>query len=250
MVDWGGDRSESGFRHSLENDESPLSLDMSGDSRTLLVALGGVGRHVSMPPFEFFKATGAIPCKRLFVRDVHQAWYHMGLPGYGASFTSVADALRELIAGHDVERLVLAGASAGGYAALAFGSLLGADVVLCFAPQSTVDLDELHAIGDYRYDSRLREVSAAGLIDPDWIDLRGALPRARVAKTRYDVYFADQVRPDRLHAERLIGLQGLRLYRFGRGNHNVARMMRQTGALDKVLQRALLGQDQGQVAAS
>jgi len=228
-----------GFQRELEDGELPLSLDMDSDSRTLLIALGGIGRNVSMPPFEFFKATGGIPCKRLFVRDVNQAWYQMGLPGYGTSFTSASDTLRELVAGHDVDRLVLAGASAGGYAAMAFGTLLGADLVLCFAPQSTVDLDELHAIGDHRYDERLGEVTAAGVIDPDWIDLRAALPAHRVANTRYHVYFADRVRPDRLHAERLIGVEGMRLYRFGRGNHNIARMMRETGALDKVLQRAL-----------
>ena len=54
--------------------------------------------------------------------------------------------------------------------------------------------------------------------------------------------------PDRLHAERLIGLEGLRLYRFGRGGHNIARMLRETGALDKVLQRALIAP--GQLAAN
>jgi hypothetical protein len=235
----GDGRVDGGFRKELEDGELPLSLDMASDSRTLLIALGGIGRNVSMPPFEFFKATGGIPCKRLFVRDVNQAWYQMGLPGYGTSFTSVSDTLRELVAGHDVDRLVLAGASAGGYAAMAFGTMLGADLVLCFAPQSTVDLGELHAIGDRRYDERLGEVAAAGVIDPDWIDLRAALPTHRVVNTRYHVYFADRVRPDRLHAERLVGVEGVRLYRFGRGNHNIARMMRETGALDKVLQRAL-----------
>jgi hypothetical protein len=236
----GGDAATSGFRQALEQDELPLSLDMQSDSRTLLIALGGIGRNVSMPPFEFFKATGSIPCKRLFVRDVNQAWYQMGLPGHGSDFTSVADTLRELIAGHDVDRLVLAGASAGGYAAMAFGTLLGADLALCFAPQSTVDLDKLHAIGDRRYDARLGEVTAAGVVDADWIDLRSALPAARVADTRYDIYFADRVAPDRLHAERLVGVEGVRLYRFGRGNHNIAGTMRRSGALDKVLQRALV----------
>jgi hypothetical protein len=241
-------RPDRGFQRALEDVELPLSLDMGSDSRTLLIALGGIGRRVSMLPSEFFKATGGIPCKRLFVRDVKQAWYQMGLPGYGTSFVSVADALRAQIAGHDVERLVLAGASAGGYAALAFGSLLGADLVLCFAPQTTVDLAELHAIGDHRYDDRLGEVTAAGVIDANWVDLRGALAAARVAHTTYQIYFAEQVAADRLHAERLLGIEGVRLYRFGKGNHNVARMMRESGALEKVLQRALVAP--GQLASS
>ena len=35
----------------------------------------------------------------------------------------------------DVERLVMIGSSAGGYAALAFGALLQADLVLSFSPR-------------------------------------------------------------------------------------------------------------------
>jgi len=232
--------SDERFRQALDDRELPVSLDMDSDSRTLLVALGGQRLRIGMPPFEFFRSTGNIPCKRLFVRDVNQSWYQMGLPGYARNFVGVADALRELIAEYDVERLVLAGASSGGYAALAFGTLLGADLVLGFAPQSTVDLDKLHEIGDHRYDDRLREVTAAGVIDPDWIDLRGQLQAARIADTRYHIYFAESLRPDRLHAERLRGLEGLRLYRFGKGDHNIARMMRATGALDRVLQQALV----------
>lgn len=236
----GSGRVDAGFRQALEDNDLPLSLDMKSDSRTLLVALGGLGRKVGMPPVEFFRATGKIPCKRLFVRDVNQAWYQMGLPGCGTNFLGVSAALRELIAEHDVDRLVLAGASSGGYAALAFGTLLGADLVLGFAPQSTVDLDKLHEIGDHRYDERLREVAAAGVIDPNWTDLRGQLQAARIADTRYQIYFANSVAPDRLHAERLLGLEGLRLYRFGKGGHTIALTMRESGALNKVLWQALV----------
>lgn len=227
------------FRSALKQEEQPLIADMDSDSRTLLVALGGVAMGVSMPPFEFFRMARDIPCKRLFVRDIRQAWYHMGLPGQGADFTSVAGALREQIARYDVERLVLAGASAGGYGALAFGTLLGADLVLCFAPQTVIDLDQMHELGDHRYDERLGEVGAAGAFDRGWLDLRSALPAARVADTRYHVFFAEQVRVDRLHAERLRGLAGVQLYRIGRGDHRIARTLRRSGALDRVLQSAI-----------
>ncbi len=139
---------------------------------------------------------------------------------------------------------MLAGASGGGYAALAFGTLLGADLVLCFAPQTTIELSKLHAMDDHRYDRRLGEITEAGVIDPEWSDLSAPLGPARIADTRYHVFFADSLVQDRLHAERLRGLPGLRLYRFGRGGHNIARVMRETGALEKVLQRALLAPQQ------
>src|SRR5271166_7076021 len=99
------------FKQTVDDPKMPLSLDMGRDSSTLLVAFGGMAGQLGMPPFEFFKATGEIPVKRLFVRDLHQAWYHRGIPGYGSSLEGAAAALGELIAAHDVERLVVAGNS-------------------------------------------------------------------------------------------------------------------------------------------
>src|ERR1700694_1066201 len=93
------------FRESLGDPEVPLSLEMDGESRTLLVAFGGIVGWMGMPPLWFFSLAGAIPVKRLFVRDLHQAWYHRGMPGHGLSLTSVADSLGQLIAGRGVERL-------------------------------------------------------------------------------------------------------------------------------------------------
>jgi pimeloyl-ACP methyl ester carboxylesterase len=227
------------FRQGIEDPNVPLSLDMERDSSTLLVAFGGMRGQLGMPPFEFFKATGAIPVKRLFVRDLRQAWYHRGIPGHGSSIEGVAESLGELVARHGVERLVVAGNSAGGYAALLFGSLLGADAVLCFAPQTVIELDVLAEMDDHRWDEQLEELLAAGDLDPRWTDLRRALPGARRGATRYELYFDHSFTTDRLHAERLAGLEGVRLHRFDGGAHGIAREMRETGELQRVLQEAL-----------
>jgi pimeloyl-ACP methyl ester carboxylesterase len=234
------------FPKSLGDPEVPLSLELDSESPTLLIAFGGMLGRIGMPPFEFFSLAGGIPVKRLFVRDLHQAWYHRGMPGYGTTLMSVAESLRELISEQGVERLVVAGNSAGGYAALVFGTLLDADVVLCFAPQTVLDLDVLASIGDHRWDDRLRPLVQAGALDPGWIDLGAALPRAARGDTRYEVYVDASLSVDRQHAERLLGLQNLRVYRFGRGRHHVVRALRDSGALKLILQRALnepVGQD-------
>jgi pimeloyl-ACP methyl ester carboxylesterase len=216
-----------------------VSLDMDGESRTLLIAFGGMSGSIGMPPFEFFSLTGDIPVKRLFVRDLRQSWYHRGMPGHGDSLLAVAESLAALIEAHDVDRLVVAGNSAGGYAALVYGTLLGADVVLCFAPQTILDLDILASMGDHRWDSHLRPLVAAGKLDSRWTDLRSALPQARRADTDYRVFFDESLSTDRQHAERLRGVDGVRLYRFGRGRHHLVRSLRDSGALARILQSAL-----------
>jgi hypothetical protein len=228
------------FRQAVEDPSVPLSFDLGHDSRTLIVAFGGMAGQLGMPPFEFFKATGDIPVKRLFVRDLHQAWYHRGIPGYGSTLESTATALGELLADHDVERLVVTGNSAGGYAALAFGTLLGADTVLCFAPQTVLDLDLLDSWADHRWDDQLRRIAQDGALDRRWSDLRAVLPLMRRADTRYELYYDRTLECDRLHAERLTGLEGLALNPLEEGAHDVALMMRNSGELARVLHRVLL----------
>lgn len=234
------------FRRSLEDPQVPVSLDMGSDSRTLLVAFGGMHREMGIPPFEFFAATGQIPTKRLFVRDLKRSWYHRGIDGYGSSLTESAESLRELIGGYEVDRLVVVGSSAGGYAALAFGTLLEAHKVLSFGPQTVIDPDGIASIGDKRWDGPLRELMDEGVLDPRWTDLRDAIPRERTSDVRYEVYFSqNNTRPntgygrDRSHAERLAQVEGVRLYRFGRGGHMIARELRESGSLDKIIRRAV-----------
>lgn len=228
------------FRLALEDPHAPVSFDLDRASKTLLVAFGGMQGQLGMPPFEFFKASGDIPVKRLFVRDLRQAWYHRGLPGHGDRLEDVAAWLRELVAGNGVERLVMAGNSAGGYAALLFGALVEADVVLCFAPQTVIDLEVLAAMGDDRWDDQLRDLTATGVIEQRFADLSLALPRARTGATRFELYFDETFDADRQHAERLGSVEGVELHRLQGGAHSIARDMRESGQLDLVLQRALL----------
>jgi hypothetical protein len=232
-------RGSSSFERSLASEQRPLVADMRSDSPTLLIAFGGLSGRLGMPPFEFFKTTGELPVKRLFVRDLRQAWYHHGIPGYGDRIEAVGDSLRELISGQGVERLVVTGNSSGGYAAILFGSMLDADEVLCFSPQTILDAEGLAAVGDERWNKRLGEIAANGGLDPDWVDLRVVLPRVRRGGTLCKVYFNEAHDADRGHAERLRGLQGVRLYRFGGLDHYLVRSLRDSGALGQLLERAL-----------
>lgn len=227
------------FRREIEDPRVPLSLDMGHESSTLLIAFGGMAGELGVPPFEFFKSTGTIPVKRLFVRDLLQAWYHRGIPGHGETLQESAESLRALVTENGVGRLVVAGNSAGGYAALLFGTLLGADTVLCFSPQTVLDPDVLAEMDDHRWDEQLLSLLADGRLDPHWIDLRSVLPGLRNGRTRYEVYFDETFPSDRLHAERLDGIEGLQMHRMAHGGHDVVREMRDTGELERVLKTAI-----------
>jgi hypothetical protein len=232
-------RLRGGFARELEDPNTAIALDMRSRSKTLLIAFGGLRGNMGILPFEFFGATRDIPVKRLFVRDLRQAWYHLGMPGHGDSLMGVAGSLREMLTRHPVERLVVAGNSSGGYAAIVFGTLLEADSALCFAPQTTLDLGELAAIGDHRWDEYLEPLAERAALDPHWVDLSSALSAGPAVRTRYRVFFDDSLVVDRAHAERLAGLAGVSLYRFGHGKHRLVNSLRDRGVLQDLLRREL-----------
>jgi pimeloyl-ACP methyl ester carboxylesterase len=217
-----------------------VHFDSTAESSTLLIAFGGLRGRVDVPPFEFLSITGDFPVKRMYVRDLYQAWYHRGIPRQAKTLAGTADRLKELIDSHDVERLVTIGNSSGGYAALAFGALLGADTALAFAPQTTLDPDEMAAMGDRRWEEHLRGLREGGKLDAQWMDLREALPHALRDGTSMHVYFNDRLEVDRLHAERLRDVAGVRLFRFGHASgHYLVNTLRDNGSLERTLRRAV-----------
>ncbi len=226
-------------RRSFGDPGLALSADMESESRTLLITFGGMKSMAGIASFEFVALTNSMPVKRLFVRDPRQSWYHRGMPKHGSSLANVVDALRSFLAAHEVDRLVTVGNSAGGYAALVFGTLLGADAVLSFSPQTVLDGALLAEMGDHRWDDLLAPLVRNNALESHWTDLRDALPSARCADTSYRVFYDETVPGDRAHAENLRGIEGLRLYRFGHGGHTLARCLRDCGALERILRSAL-----------
>jgi len=227
------------FRRSVRGEGVAVSLDTEADSRTLLLTFGGMKSTAGLVAFEFVALTADMPVKKMFVRDPRQSWYHRGLPSQGNTLESIAELLQKIVGEQEVERLVTVGSSAGGYAALAFGALLGADRVLAFGPQTTLDREVLAAMNDHRWDYLLEPLWDKGALEESWIDLSTALPRALNGSTRCSVFFDETVPGDSEHGERLAGINGVRLYRFGRGGHTLSRHLRDQGALDRLLRQAL-----------
>lgn len=229
------------FRRDLEDPEVCVAMDIKDGARTMLIAFGGMRGALGMPPFEFLRVTGRLRTSRVFVRDLAQAWYHRGVPGLGSTIDDAAAGIRTVLESCPPKRLVVTGTSAGGYAALVFGTLLGADIVLSIVPQTVVDGELLHAMDDHRCDRQLERLIADGALDPRWSDLRRDLPRAKRRDTRCEVYFDPDHELDRLHAERLANVPGVQLNHAHGGHGEVARNLRDSGELQRILAASLRG---------
>ena len=103
----------------------------------LIVTFGGCMSKVGrIPPFEFLNTlTKWFPdFDKKFYIDLHQCWYHKGIQGISTNIAETKTYLEGIINGY--KKVLFIGNSAGGYAAILFGSLLHVQSVLAFVPQT------------------------------------------------------------------------------------------------------------------
>jgi hypothetical protein len=205
-------------------------------SSTVLVACGGLARQVGMPPFEFFNLVSGFPVTKLFIRDLDAAFYHRGVRGLGTSIPEVAAAVRDLVSG--AQRLVVVGASAGGYGAIVFGSLLSADAVMAFAPITFLSSRLRRRHRDTRWAEEVATAHASPGLARQYLDLRKAL-RSREGATRIDLYYPARNRLDTCHAQHLRRVRVVTLHPIPSRQHGVIRELRDDGTLRRLLLEAL-----------
>lgn len=211
--------------------------DFSPDAGVLLVLFGGIAGGVSMPVYEFFRVTEGYPAKRLFLRDPRRSWYLRGLPGLGDDAAALEAALAETVRQSGCSRVVMAGASAGGFAALRFGSRLHATRVLAFSPQTYIDAARRAATGDDRWHDQITILH--GALGPDAPGFDVTTDIASSNGTRFDVHVSTDDDLDLGHARRLAGLAGVSIHEHEGGGHKLVKWLRDTGKLAPVLAEAL-----------
>jgi hypothetical protein len=228
------------FETLVASPHTHVALDLHIPSETLLILFGGIAGGVSMPVFEFFRVTIGYPAKKAFLRDPRRGWYLLGIPGVGDSASAVKTYLDSVIAQAGATRIVMAGASAGGFAAILFGSWCSAHEVVAFSPQSFVDAENRNLAGDDRWPEQIAALHAAtnGTTAP--LDLRLILPRS-ARTTRYQIHVSNDDMLDLLHAGRLADRGGVEIVTHDRGGHRLVKTLRDRGLLEPLLLNVLSG---------
>ena len=108
------------------------------DSDTAIVAFSARGTGSSR--FHFFNIDEHLPGPaKLLLRDPSDRWYNAGLPGVGETVEEIADHIRGMLEELGVKRVITLGSSMGGYGAILFGCLIGAERTIALAPQTLLD---------------------------------------------------------------------------------------------------------------
>ena len=87
--------------------------------------------------FEWYKCRIANTHKHIFIRDVFKQWYLAGINAEISNIDEMIEWLKDET--KDYSRIVTVGSSAGAFAAILLGSVLGASRVLAFNPQFVLD---------------------------------------------------------------------------------------------------------------
>ena len=209
--------------------------DFSARSDTLLVAFGGINGGMGMPPFEFFSLASSLSVKRIFIRDVAQAWYQNGVRGLGEDIPSTVAHLAKEIRTAEASHVVFTGSSAGGYAAILFGHLLDVDLVITFSPRTILSNSGRRNLHDKRFRARLDAVCKDSKT-PWFFDLPDVI---EVPGPEIHIHYARWHRLDRLCARGMRDVPGVIVHPHRSKSHGLVRQLRDRGVLGPLLIEAL-----------
>ena len=218
-------------------------VDFEPDSSTLAVAFASLaGRWGGIPTFEFMKSLSALQVKQAFVRDTRSLWYQCGIAGAGSTVDELAAGLSDLVQVAGVSRVVFLGASAGGYAAILFATLVPVQEALVFGPQTFLEPERRAAVGDTRWPNVTREV--ASCLDSRYADLRRVLERSQPdACPQVTLHYAADSALDALHAKHLADLPSVELVAHPSAAHGLPSHLKRIGQLQTIISSRVRGPD-------
>ena len=113
------------------------------NNNKLIVCFGGMSLKMGgILPFEFLNYLSSIyiKCDLLFYIDKHQCWYHKGIQGITNNIDETVLYFNTIIKAGNYKNIIFMGISAGGYAAILFGSLCKhVNNVITFIPQTILN---------------------------------------------------------------------------------------------------------------
>ena len=120
--------------HFIKKNESyPVLITFQGFSRSVLL------NNKNLLPFYMLNSLTAtqLDINIIFVKDIEQCWYLTGYNGNSSHNDFYTDIKKIINDNFKKSKIITIGQSAGGFGALLFGTLLNADKIITFVPQTT-----------------------------------------------------------------------------------------------------------------
>lgn len=207
--------------------EVSIHFELASSSQVLLIIFASRNDIRANIQFQFRNLLSQVDIKKIFVRDVHDAWYSKGLKNIVDSIEGIAEYLNERIERIKPKKLVTLGSSSGGYAALLFGCLLNADQSIAFSPQTKIPRPRPFPDEDLLVDCDSKYFD---LHDLEW----------ETVKTKFQIHYSEDYIPDKDAAIRMEKLANFSLCGYQAGKlHNIAGWLKNQGKLESILLEAI-----------
>ena len=222
------------------DDNVSVLRDYSGPGDVLLVSFSGLKRNPhKVPGFSLRGTLTGLPAKKLYLRDLNKAWFLRGLCGVTSGVEDTVSFLRSEVEAVGARRVIMTGYSLGGFAALLYGTMMGANEVHAISPQTFISFWRRFRCGDRRWQRYVLPLHFGS--HRRFHDLR-PLFAGEAAGTQLHIYFAGDSRLDTLHAQHLQTFPQVTLHEHAKGAHRLVSLLRQSGELRAILERAVAGE--------
>ena len=210
------------------DDESDVVIARGGRPAAVVVFTGLADRMV-MPLPLFDRYLAELDLSAIYLRDRNRIGYFNGVKSLGDYSDSVRG-LKKIIADLGAERVHTVGNSAGGIGALTFGIDLNAAQIVGFS--APISITRAAANMDRR--TQVFAERLLGGVPESRRDLRARL-MARTDGGQTHLFYGSDMPEDRMHAQTLIGVDGVTLYPLpGLAGHGALFRLAQNGDLRKL----------------
>ena len=209
-----------------------ISIDLN-NHENLIVSFGGIAHGLGIPVYEFYKTIRWLKFDKVFIRDLNQAWYHKGVEESINNIDKLHQFLLELLNEREYKRTCFIGNSMGGYAALLFGNLVGADYVLAFSPQTFIDSRNRILNLDFRWSRQLFKIKR-----PHKSPFDLAKFDFDSCKTRSKIFYGSDSRLDAIHAKKLRPFKNIDVMEYKGQGHHLVKGLRESGELEGIIKEA------------
>ena len=202
--------------------------------------------------FDFFGRTKKLEKRfnvqfnRILLRDLFNSWYHKGIPGWVVMWTRSPFHCAPDSTPSGRTRVITIGQSMGGYAAIMYGMLLGADRIVAFGPLSHLNPDEAVRLGDRDFLPVMRslQLDRPRSVCTDLVQLGREVDYQGELHVIFGTHpgHKDGVSSnfDAVHALRLAQLPNTLLEPYPESDHPVAHWLVDNAKMDDLLARLLI----------
>ena len=212
----------------VKNSDDDYLIDADDKLKPLIITFGGISGGIYQPVFEFKRfLLNNVDCHFIFVKDTNQCWYHKGAIGLGDTIEDLKINLLNMIETINYSKIITIGGSMGGFAALLFGSLIKADGIISFSPQTFIDKNNRKIHNDNRWPNQINNVQKK--FDETYFDLSNL----NFDNIKVYAIHGKKDKLDKIHSERL-KIKNFKISSYY-GGHNVVKTIRDNGILIKII---------------